>query len=120
MENNGLERFKEEMKSYEVLPSDRAWSSIHDKLQLRSNKRSVKWYRWIAVAASTIAVISIYSIYQHNIHEHNPQVFAYNSSHTDDKPTIIEELEVVAGDGLYSIEKVADLNQAYSEYLGTY
>jgi len=119
MENNGLNRFKEEMQTYEELPSDRAWSRINDKVQLRSNKRSVKWYRWIAVAASTIALVSIYSIYQHNIHEHNPKVYAYNSSNSDAKPTIIEELTLVSNDGLHAIDKVADLNQAYNEYLGS-
>lgn len=119
MENKGLHRFKEEMQSYEELPSDRAWNRINDKMQIRTNKRTVKWYRWIAVAASSIAVISVYSIYQHTIHKHNPQVFAYNSIKTDAKPTIIEELERLPDDGIYAVDQVADLNQAYSEYLGT-
>ena len=119
MENNGLQRFKEEMQSYEELPSDRAWNSINDKIQLRSNKRSVKWYRWIAVAASTIAVLSVYSIYQHNVHEHNPKMFAYNENNVDAKPAIIEELELVNSDGIYNVDKVNDLQQAYSRYLNT-
>lgn len=114
MENNNLHRFKEEMQSYEELPSDRAWNRINDKIQIRNNKRTVQWYRWIAVAASTIAIVSVYSIYQHNIHKHNPKMFAYNSIKTDAKPTIIEELEVLTNDGIYAIEQVADLNQAYS------
>ncbi len=118
MENKGLQRFKNEVQSYEELPSDRAWNRINDKIQLRSNRRTVKWYRWMTVAASTIAIISIYTIYQHTIHEHNPQVFAYNSNNTDAKPTIIEELEIANNDGLYSLDKVADLNQAYDKYLG--
>jgi len=118
MENTGLDKFKDAMQSYEELPSNRAWNRIDDKIQLRSNRKSVKWYRWIAVAATTIAIVSVYSIYQHNLHNHNPQVFAYNDN-TDAKPTIIEELEVIKNDGLYAIDKVADLNQAYSEYLGS-
>lgn len=118
MENNGLQRFKKEMQSYEELPSDRAWSRINDKIQLRSNRRTVKWYRWMTVAASTIAIISVYTIYHHNIHEHKPQVYAYNSNHNDATPIIIEDLEVSSNDGLYSLDKVADLNQAYNLYLG--
>lgn len=117
MKNKGLNRFKEEMQSHQILPSDRAWNRINDKMQIRNNKRAVIWYRWIAVAASAIALISIYSIYQHNMHEHNPQVFAYNASN-DAKPAIIEELEVLSDDGIYAVERVANLNQAYNEYLG--
>ena len=119
MENNGLDRFKEEMQSYEELPSDRAWNRINDKMQIRNNRRSVKWYRWIAVAASSIAVVSLFSIYQHTIHKHNPQVFAYNSIKADAKPTIIEELVLLSDEGLYAVEQVADLNQAYSKILGS-
>lgn len=119
MKNSGLQRFKEEVQSYEELPSDRAWNRINDKIQLRSNRRTVKWYRWMTVAASTIAIISVYTIYHHNIHEHKPQVYAYNSNHSDATPTIIEDLEVSTNTGIYSIEKVAALNQAYDEYLGS-
>lgn len=117
MENKGLNRFKEEIQSYEELPSDRAWNRINDKIQIRNNKRTVQWYRWIAVAASTIAIVSMYSIYQHSIHEHNPQMFAYNSIKADAKPTIIEELELITDDGIYAVEQVADLHQAYNTYL---
>lgn len=119
MENKGLNRFKEEMQSYEEIPSDRAWSRINDKMQIKKSKRTVKWYRWISLAAITISVISIYIIYQHTIHEHNPQVFAYNSSKSDAKPIVMEELEVITDGGIYAVEKVADLNKAYSQFLGT-
>lgn len=119
MENKGLHRFKEEMQSHQEIPSDRAWSRINDKIQIRNNRRTVKWYRWIALAASAIAIVSVYSIYQHTMHKHNPQVFAYNSIGSDAKPTIIEELEVLTDDGIYAVEQVADLNQAYFKYLGT-
>ncbi len=119
MKNKGLQRFKEEMQSYQELPSDRAWNRINDKMQLRDNKRTVKWYRWIAIAASSIAILSVYSIYQHTIHKHDPQVFAFNSTKVDAKPTIIEELEVLSDEGIYAVKQVADLNQAYTNYLGT-
>lgn len=109
----GLENYKLQQQTYKETPSDRAWQRLDNKLQLRNNKRSARRWGWLAVAASTIAILSIWSIYQHQIHEHNPDLYAYNAYNEDSRPQIIEELSKVSEVGIYQIDRLQGLNNAY-------
>lgn len=115
MENNGIENYRKMMQQMEENPSDRAWNRLDDKLQLRSNKKNVIKYKWLTIAASTIAILSFVGIYQHQLHEHNPQIFAYNSDNSDPKPLFIEEIRSNDDTGLYAIERLQNLSIAYEE-----
>lgn len=113
---SGLERYKQYASQHEEQPSEAAWKRIDDKLQLGESKGKVRWYKGLAIAASFLAILSVSSIYYHQVHEHNPEIFAYNADRSDFRPIHIEEITPTEDAGIYAIDRLENLNKAIAAY----
>lgn len=114
---SGMKNFKEYAQSLEEQPRDAAWKRLEDKLEIGETKSKVRWYRSLAIAASLLAILSVSSIYYHQMHDHNPDLFAYNADKSDYRPIQIEEITPLDDEGLYEIDRLEHLNKAIAAYV---
>ena len=118
-----LEEFvKDKKKQFEVKgPSEQLWRKIAAELDKKEQKKTVKLYQWISIAAMLLVVFGAFFTYQAN---RNIDVADVSKSFGQKKvhlASLIEEkkdsLEVYAKDNPELYQKfIADVNKLNSDY----
>lgn len=110
-----LERFSQELKAYQELPSKNAWTMLERRLQDNKAARTIRFYRYM-VAASFIAFVAVSAAYYGHIYKnHKPGIFATNENFSF---IMIDDLnEQDDTEGIYSLKNVQNLNSAYEKFI---
>lgn len=100
--NNSLNH----IRNHRIVPSASSWIAVKEKLKRNRAKKKINLYRNLAIAASTIAILSIAITYSTAIPVKNGKTFATNHLY---QPIILEELPLIKDDPFYAYDKIIQI-----------
>lgn len=106
-----MDQFTDKLKSYKASPSNNAWQQLNNRLEHSRNKRRIKRFKNLSIAASLLAIISVMAVMSIYLREHNPSMFATSPVF---EPVHMEQLSST-NDDLYDLEKLGMLRNIYEE-----
>ncbi len=104
-----MEQFEDKLRNYKEAPANHLWQRVDNKLEHLKNKRRIKKFRNLSIAASLVAVFSVLAVTNLYLKQYNPKLFTTSRNF---EPFHMEELNAHS-DSMYELSKMVSLNNFY-------
>jgi len=105
-----MENFEKNLREYKEAPSNQLWQRIDNKLEHLQNKKKIRRFRNLSIAASLVAIVSVLAVTNLYLQQYNPQLFTTSRNF---EPVHMEELHSNE-DSMYDLSKIVSLNNFYA------
>jgi hypothetical protein len=103
MESNKFENnIKDKLEKRTIKPSENAWNTLSERLDIQVEKRNNKPYWWLGLAASIVGILFVIS----NLINNDLKI--------DDTPKVVETNKGVESIGTINLDKIAENSYANS------
>lgn len=111
---NELDKFTEDLKSYEAQPSGQVWDRLEQRLREKKVRKSLKMYKYLVAASFFGLALVSYAYFDHIYTTHRPGQFATNEQYNF---MMVEELDYsTADEGIYALSSIQNVYNAYKNY----